>query len=115
MAIVFFSLHSPRIHITYYYQILKLSYIIFFFFLSTICQLILLSGAYYYYDKPAPIPKFSFNEIIDPQLVEYVKTASIDKYNEAVNVTSTYWLYLSEAAQNSAIEAKKLWSENFPY
>lgn len=72
-------------------------------------------GAYYYLDKPAPIPTLSFDEIIDPQLVDYVKTASVENYNKVVNISSDYWVYLKTAAQNSAVEAKKLWSENFPY
>lgn len=73
------------------------------------------SGTYYYLEKPVPIPTISLDELIDPQLVDYVKSASIDNYNIVANFTTDYWLYVKAVAHNSAIEAKKLWSENFPY
>lgn len=77
----------------------------------------LFTGTYYYLDKPAPIPNIniSLDQIIDPQLIDNVKTISIEKYNNVVNISSDYLLYVKSALQNSANEAKKLWSENFPY
>lgn len=114
---IFFCALAPRFNVFLLYILLPFLLIIAIFF-----SLFLpkkndshFSGTYYYLDKPAPIPSISFDELIDPQLVDYVKTASIDNYNKVVNVSGDYWLYLKSAAQNSASEAKKLWVENFPY
>lgn len=75
------------------------------------------AGTYYYLDKPAPIPKLNLNinldQIIDPQLIENIKLKGIAHYNTAVNVSSDYLLYLKAIAQNSAAEAKKIWTDNF--
>lgn len=77
------------------------------------------TGTYYYLDKPAPIPNININlsldQLIDPQLIDNVKTIGIENYNNVVNISSDYILYLKTTLQNSATEAKKLWSENFPY
>lgn len=79
----------------------------------------LISGTYYYLDKPAPIPNININisldQIIDPQLIENVKTIGFEKYNNVVNISSDYLLYLKTVVHNSANEAKKIWSENFSY
>lgn len=87
------------------------------FFSSTKQSPILFAGAYYYHDKPNPIPTIalSLDQLIDPQFVDNVKTIGIEKYNNVVNISSDYLLYLKTTLQNSATEAKKLWSENFAY
>lgn len=73
------------------------------------------TGTYYYLDKPAPIPKFSLHEFVDPQYVEYLKATGFNNYNKAMNLSTDYWFYLKGIAHNTATEAKKLWSENFKY
>lgn len=73
------------------------------------------TGTYYYLDKPAPIPKISLNDLVDPQYVDYLKTTSFEGYNKAVNLSTDYWFLMKAFAQDSAVEVKRLWSENFPY
>lgn len=83
------------------------------------CSIIytIFAGTYYYLDKPAPIPNLNFNinldQIIDPQLIETIKVKSIAQYNSALNISSDYLLYLKSVVHSSAIEAKKIWNDNF--
>lgn len=118
LIILFSSLHiflSLSLFIPPFFSFYLFAFIL---FLKTTFKLFF-TGAYYYLDKPAPIPKFSFNEFVDPQLVDYLKATSFDGYNKAVNISTDYWFYVKGVAQgiaqNTATEAKKLWSENFPY
>lgn len=90
--------------------------------LFLILTYLLVSGTYYYLDKPPPftIPtsinlNLSLDQVIDPKTIANIKTTTLNGYNNVVDVSSDYLLYLKVLAQNSTAEVQKLWAENIKF